>query len=111
MRLNSRKTAFWTLLSIALSIGIVTGFSLPLAGSYQTQRVYQPTAAQLPKAAVIVIPTINALPAAAAATTDRDSEVARLAARNRRLEALVASLRQRVSNVQRPNDKPQFVTN
>jgi hypothetical protein len=103
VKLISRPNAFWTLLSLALSIGIVTGFSLPLAGSYQSQRFYQPTFAQLPKAAVVIMPSVSPVPATVAAARDRDSEVARLAARNRRLEALVAGLRQRVdATAQRP---------
>ena len=86
MHLPKPKNRVWTLITAAATLGIVTGFAVPLAASYQHQKFYQPTRAQMPRE-TIVIPTL--------APEDPNSEVAKLAARNRRLEALVATLRKK----------------
>lgn len=104
-RFIADSTRFWTLVTLVATVGIVTGFAIPLAASYQSQKFYEPTAAQLPNAAVVVIPT--AVPVEMVApTVDRDAEMARLAARNRRLEVLVNVLRQKAETAagERPDD-------
>lgn len=102
MPLLNSKNRVLTLITAGATIGIVTGFAVPLAASYQHQKFYQPTRAQLPSETVVV-PTLA--PSVAVVPEDRDSEMARLAARNRRLEALVATLRKKAEGeVQHPDD-------
>lgn len=90
------SSRFWSMIGLAATIGIVTGFAVPLASSYQSQRFYQPTLAQTPKSAILVIPTLVPAARVAVAGSEKLSpDVERLAARNRRLEALWAALRKK----------------
>ena len=95
------KNRVMTLITAGATLGIVAGFAVPLAASYQHQKFYQPTRAQMPSE-TFVVPTL--IPPVAVAPQDPDTQMARLAARNRRLEALVATLRKKTEGeAQRPN--------
>lgn len=90
----------WKMLTLTTIGGIVTGFALPIASSYDARNsaeLYVPSAQSLknsPK--VFEVPAIVIASAGATvANVNHDSEVERLKARNRRLEALLATLRQR----------------
>lgn len=48
----------------AASIGMVAGFGLPLVSSFQTQRIYKPTIAQIPANSVLEIPSVAEAPRA-----------------------------------------------
>jgi len=80
----------WKMAGLTMIGGMVVGFALPVASSYQTAKVYFPSASQL--APVNPVETDAEM---AVSIVDRDTEVERLKARNRRLEALLAALRQR----------------
>lgn len=79
----------WKMAGLTMIGGMVTGFALPVAASYQTAKIYVPSPAQISRANVLEVPTL--------AAADPDSEVERLKARNRRLEALLATLRERTA--------------
>ena len=90
----------WKMLSLTMIGGIVTGFALPIASSYEarsTSEIYVPPAHSLVKVPrVLEVATIApSSTVVAVAQVNRDSEVERLKSRNRRLEALLATLRQR----------------
>jgi hypothetical protein len=80
----------WKMVGLTAIGGMVMGFALPIASSYQTVKIYTPPSRELTRAHVLEIPTL-----AAEEPAVRDSEVERLKARNRRLEALLATLRRR----------------
>jgi hypothetical protein len=102
MLVPSLKNRVWTLITAATTVGIVAGFAVPLAASYQHQKFYQPTKSQLP-AETVIIPTLA--PTVVVVPEDPNSAMARLADRNRRLEALVATLRKEAKGaVQHPNE-------
>lgn len=104
-RFIADSTRFWTLITFVATVGIVTGFAVPLAASYQSQKYYQPAPSQIPASAVLVIPTIAPPPELAQQLSERDIEMGRLAARNRRLEALVEALRKKSqTSGERPQD-------
>ena len=97
------KNSLGTLIGLAATLGLATGFAIPLASSYQSSNDFQPKRVEAPKVAVLEIaPLTPPLPFAAAASADRDSEIARLTARNRRLEVLLATLRQRNNDAPKP---------
>ena len=82
---------FWALILVAIVAGLATGFSVPLFASYRPKQVFEPQEMERNGETVMEI-----LPAPAEPVGDdveHDSEVQALAARNRRLEALVATLR------------------
>ena len=93
-RFIADSTRFWTLVTLVATVGIVTGFAVPLAASYQSQKYYQPSPGQIPSSAVLVIPTVAQPLEPGQQLSERDIEMGRLAARNRRLEALVEALRE-----------------
>jgi len=70
----------WKMAGLTMIGGMVAGFALPMASSYQTTQVYVPSTAQI---------------AAQVSPAKADLEVERLKARNRRLEALLAALREK----------------
>jgi hypothetical protein len=84
----------WKMAGLTIIGGMVTGFALPIASSYQTAQFYVPPPVNVSRSKVLEVPTLSPPPETVAAA-DRDSEVERLKARNRRLEALLAALRQR----------------
>jgi hypothetical protein len=82
---------FWVLVLVAIIAGLATGFSVPLLASYRPKGVLEPQGMERNGETVMEI-----LPAPAEPVrydVERDSEVEALAARNRRLEVLVATLR------------------
>src|ERR1035441_7546915 len=40
--IGALSNRFWSMIGLAATIGIVTGFAVPLASSYQSQKFYQP---------------------------------------------------------------------
>ncbi len=76
------------LTALVASLGVVTGFAVPLAARHDPQRlpVAEGTVITDPNVTIVEVP---------AADNAKDDEVAALKARNRRLEALVAALRSR----------------
>jgi cell division protein FtsB len=77
----------WKLIGATILAGMVTGFALPIAASYQTEKYYVPRR-------LAATPEILKIPTA----PDPDSEIARLRARNRELEAQIASLSNHPAN-------------
>jgi hypothetical protein len=91
--IGALSNRFWSMIGLAATIGIVTGFAVPLASSYQSQKFYQATPTQLPKSAILVIPTLVPTSGVASGVPEnQNADMVRLVARNRRLEALVATL-------------------
>jgi len=66
----------WKMAGLTMIGGMVAGFALPMASSYQTAQAYVPSSAQM-------------------TASKADSEMERLKAHNRRLEALLAALREK----------------
>jgi len=80
-----RRSSLWTLIVLAVTLGIATGFAIPLAASYQPKEFFHAKQVERPVTVLEIQPV--------SAPVNRDSEVERLSARNRRLEALLAALR------------------
>ena len=91
------NNTFWVLLLLAGVVGLASGFAVPLAASYQPKNAFHETPTQ---EVLEVVPV--AAPVVSNYDVARDLEVEQLAARNRRLEALVASLRRRKAEAQAP---------
>lgn len=88
-----QKNNFWALVLMASLIGLSIGFAVPLLASYQTKTVFQPVLNERTSAEVLEItPAVVASPSSANQDLKRDTEVAKLVARNRRLKVLVETL-------------------
>ncbi len=87
------------MVGIGAAVGILTGFGVPLAASYQPSSDFHSKTDPALSVAVLEIPTV---PPPTSYDLTRDLEVARLEARNRRLLALLSTLRKRNAEVPKP---------
>jgi hypothetical protein len=93
--LVGKPNFFWTLVGVAVTAGILTGFAVPLAASYQPESFFNPKTVEKRNVAVLEIQPLVSAPQPSTVVVDVDPEMERLAERNRRLVALIATLRQR----------------
>jgi hypothetical protein len=88
-----RPNFFWTLVGTTVTGGIVTGFAVPLAAAYQPKSFFNPKTVDKREVAVLEIQPVVSGPSTVVVNVDPEME--RLSERNRRLEALIAALRQK----------------
>jgi hypothetical protein len=84
---------FWALLPLSVLIGLAAGFALPLLASRSPTVVFAP--APVVSSEKSVAKVVSVVPEPSASDLIRDLQLEKLSVRNRRLEALVASLRQK----------------
>jgi hypothetical protein len=84
---------FWAVLPLSIIIGLVAGFAVPLLASRHSTGAFVPArVVSSEKSVAKVVPVVHE---ASASDLIRDLQLENLSVRNRRLEALVASLRQK----------------